>query len=378
MRTFCLAAGLAMIAAAALSHRDPGPALQAIPAAATPPPVPGSRPPVPGVSGRIPQSLRGRVVDGRGRPVPAALVEATRPRLPRVVDGALLLGHATTDAGGRFEIPGVVEARLTARLGTYGFAQLDVVDPGPHELRFPAESWIEGTVMTPAGAALSGAEVVVRARPRDRSCPAVELAVRSDEVGFFRLGPLSPAYGAVLEARAPGRRPQRTPAELREGTTTEADLVLATGRTLAGEIRSDDGSPVEGARVEVSQGDGLRFLAVSDAAGRFELDGLDDRPATITIRHDLHEPYAGTDSVVTLRRRTAVEGRIVPAAEGLHVVATAGNVRYRTPVGAEGRFRLEGVPRGALRLDVETSDRRALVSRIIQAGASGELMIVIP
>jgi len=350
---------------------------------ATPPTAaggfPGNGPPAPARNEPAPGArILGRVQDSWGLPVPGAVIEAIRPRPGKVAGAGATVARAMTDSDGRFELAAAGEVRVTARRGIAGFAEALVRTPGPHVLRFDAASWIEGRVVGESGAPVV-ASLTVNARPRTSSGPAAEFRLETDGAGRFNSGPISPALIVVAEVRAPGHQPVRIVVDLHEGCAVPAFVVLQRGTTAEGVVRTEDGAPVAGAVVETFPGTGFRFQAVTDAEGRYRIDGLDGKPGSVTVRHEGCEPHVGSGGEITLRRRTDLVGRIEPLRSGLHVVVVAKGVRYRAPVGPGGGFRVEGVPRGMVRLDVETEDRRSVTSLSVDTAAIvGELTVWAP
>ncbi|MEQ1631426.1 MAG: carboxypeptidase-like regulatory domain-containing protein [Planctomycetota bacterium] len=182
-----------------------------------------------------------------------------------------------------------------------------------------------------------------------------------DEVAFAETGRF-----LLLAATPDGfvARRELDTAEFARGPMT---IQLDRGAALAGLVRSQDGSPVEGAYVAVRTGDPLRLVARSGGDGAFTIGPLGSGDHTLEIRHRDHEtaqagPFATGPAVVEVRLvplpSTAVRGRIVGAGTGAPVrgASAALLVPNGEPViveaDAEGYFAARTVGGDSLRLNV--------------------------
>ncbi|HKV07754.1 MAG TPA: carboxypeptidase-like regulatory domain-containing protein [Thermoanaerobaculia bacterium] len=213
--------------------------------------------------------LRGRVVDPQGRPVAGAAVLA-------VPEGALgdrafspsdpVADRAETDPQGRFELLHVrpeqkYEIRAS-RAGAFPVAQSATVgDPAmpPRDLTLvlaPARA-ARGKVQDPAGRPIAGAEAAVRPalRPGSEDDGSVEEAgsppVQSDVQGVFSL-PELPAAEVELSVRRKGYAPAVFPALRAPKGTGPADLGVITlrpGAALTGRVINPRGQAVPGGEI---------------------------------------------------------------------------------------------------------------------------------
>jgi hypothetical protein len=119
--------------------------------------------------------------------------------------------------------------------------------------------------------------------------PAEVVAVFTDAAGGFDSGPLWPGCSYTLTVSADGATSRRLrEIEGRPGQVQElASISLSgTSHTVAGLVVGLDGRPVPGATV-ISSGDGPRRLTMTtDGAGRFSLSGLLDGPAVVVAHKD--------------------------------------------------------------------------------------------
>lgn len=244
-----------------------------------------------------PTTVRGRLRDAAGAPIRDVPVRAVGLHL--MLAGA----PSRTDAEGRFE----VVAPETDFLGTLAWTWPDgthqSTDVGPSvggppvELVVPADPVVEVVVTDDAtGAPVAGADVMgnLRAVAGDRSTPWAATA-RSDATGVARLRLPAGALVGVL-AVAPGygdaRRLFEDPSD-GDGAVRRVELALRRRWAVTGAIRRPGGAPAAGVRVRADV-DSWRAgpEAVTDAAGRFRLEGVrrpppdrfgDDDPWLVTV-----------------------------------------------------------------------------------------------
>ncbi len=355
--------------------------------------------------------LRGRVVDGGRAPLAGVelgfVVPRERLRLAGLdLEDSRNAGWSTSsDADGRFvfeRLPSVSSASLHARLEPFERVALEREAWHDDELEIvllePAGDWLAGRVES-AGRPLADATVTLGYR-----------ATQSAADGSFRLSLAGLETERELCALAPGLLPARTSGDVNEDGSVRwpsfVRLVLA-GETLAlaGQVVDEHGAPLAGQEIWLEdpgiayvQGQGfalvletilagkpeMRHGTKTDAQGRFELGGLEERdyrirvidPATALV--DVHGPFAaGTRDLSIARPAGALwprlRGRLrsrngTPLA-GLRVSidADAGKVGVRnqyfgfiaygskTLSAADGSFELANVPRGGVTLHADGS-----------------------
>ncbi len=364
------------------------------PASPRPPAAPApenARAAAPAPARPAPAGLHGFVLDAHGIPVEGANVAALPPGVARRSCWDPSLGGAMTRTGaaGRFEFADVAAgAQLIAWRGIDGLAVAPAEPPGPCVLRFRAGVWIEGFATDERGLPVAEVEVTPRARPRDG--PVLALAspavARTDAVGAFRLGPVAPGATVVLEARSLTHRPHlSSPVEVPDQGVAQVRLTLVAGLGVTGVVRSSDGPPLAGATIEAHQADGQTFRARSGPDGAFSLGGLTAGSLRLYAGGAGHAPALSEAAVpsdritITLAPETRVSGRVVPALPGLHAVATSDGLRYRTAVRPDGRFQIDGVGRGPVVLEIETSDMKSVASATLDLRTQrGEVVVRIP
>ncbi|MCB9916565.1 MAG: carboxypeptidase regulatory-like domain-containing protein [Planctomycetes bacterium] len=252
----------------------------------------------PVVTLRLPEGhdVRGRVVDGAGRPVADAELWISNG-----ITRSYGLAAGRTDAAGRFELRQLQDdCFLGARHARFGPSRPQHVQywsertrPGaPIELELALgdeAAALDGVVYGPDGAPLAGATVRVGAQtnqdtfgPTGAEGPPPPVSLVSDENGAFAAAGL--ASGAVgVSARAPGLAVGALEVTLAPGERGRVELHLVEGAWVRGVVLDAGGAPLAGATVGATEAalhapnPPAAFLppyATSDAQGRFELGPL--------------------------------------------------------------------------------------------------------
>ena len=227
------------------------------------------------------QTLRGRVVDGAGAPIPGALVASIRRTLNSDRSVAPLTTRTVADARGRFELSGLPAqdvvlwaARPGRRLGIVAAVRLPGVDEV--ELVLPRGTTIRGSVTDAEGGPVGGA--LVEATFHVLRNLGLEARVTSDDDGRYEFLLSLPGTLSWLEASHP-EHGSASADECRDddpvlpdGGVTEIDLVFGSERTITGTV-TDGHGPVEGASVGATN---MRWWSdtTTDAEGRYRLAGL--------------------------------------------------------------------------------------------------------
>jgi hypothetical protein len=269
-------------------------------------------------------AIRGVVELPSGAPSPETLVVA----LPRRFETEEPPRQALTDEAGAFELPDLPAGRwdVVARRPGLAPARARAVEPGgpPLALRLADGGRLAGRVVDrDTGRPVTPFTVV--ARRRDRLGGALQSLAVVDPDGRFELEGL-PAGRVYVAAAAPGYAPaQAVPVEIAEPGAAPAtvQLELARGGVAFGTVRSRaTGAPIPGAEVEVegapepaASAVPVRFRAIADGGGRFEVAGLPPRPVSLFVSAAGHharvvpvEPAAGDD------RRGPLELELTPLA----------------------------------------------------------------
>jgi len=360
------------------------------------------------------QRVAGQVVDGAGAPVPGATVTLGAGRGRGPLGWALLPFPVTTDGDGRFAFGEVPETTSWAQARTADALS----DPtGVHAGQTDAVLVVKpggvlaGRVLyTDGRPAPTFALKVSRVRRWSESLP-VTLSV-TDPEGRWELRGLR-SGGYFLEAAAPGAAaslPVRV--ELPAGPgRVERDIRLRRGHRLVGVVRdARTRAPVPHAEValEASPAEDA-VVARSDVFtaedGRFELDGLPEAPATLTVEAEGYnrklvtlpaargeaevllraipsgqEPatdLVGIGAVVNRGDQGIVLGTVVPSGGAALAGLTEGDVLLRidgaavTDLGfAEAVQLLRGEEGSVVRLEVRRSDGSTTTVQVTRRAVS--------
>lgn len=334
--------------------------------------------------------IRGRVVGPDGTPVAGARIGTHRfvgdECLARDL-GSETIGRSGDD--GTFDVavlPSSREVRLHASAAGFAWGASEPVPirgtTGADDvlIRLPAGGSIEGTVTNDAGNPVPGCAVLVHGDHRVH-----RRAVTRDDGRYAVAGVRAGCY--LVEIRPPPP-PRAAPGLARErmagvvvddGRRRELDVTLRRGARIAGRIVAATGEPLEGVVVRATEPASGNLLfaetathaTVSDAAGHFELVGLD----AIGTSYSLLAGKPGfrpagmkgvatgrNDVTLTLVPVATLEGRVHDGGSGqpvesfrIAVVRTA-DTGYRGPLApqhaggrltfadGEGRFSIELKP----------------------------------
>ena len=320
------------------------------------------------------QSVRGRVVDDRGAPVPGAELAA---------DGNVL---TVSDAKGEFTLEHVTgPLSLEARAPGYVTARRTVApdESAPIELQLAhAEGRLAGVVVDDRGTPLSGARVEAQA------ATAPPKTTVTDRAGAFRLDGLAAGPYRVIV-----RHSDYAPL-VSDGVSPgdDARLQLTVGAGLEGEVRdARTGGVPAGCRVELELAGERRPLALK--SGRFEATGLQpgagllraSAPGYVAVARTVELPAGERPREITLREITvelqrggAVFGEVRddrgdPVA-GAGVTAAGQVVR----TDARGEYRLEGLPAGTVQVRAESAGRRAVEEAGLRADEDTRIDLRLP
>lgn len=395
-------------------------------------------------------------LDGGGTIRGVVLVQGTTSPLAGVrvttISGSSILGGgrtATTDSSGRFVLHGVGMGTAMVTLSREGWYQpgdiaqeiqrlaqtvfrsgssADGDDPGEGPVVVFTETGqvlertlelapgvpVAGRVVDPAGAPVPGAQVDVDA-PEAASSRFMGGLVGfegpqprlTDSEGRFAFPGAAPGTPLVVRAVAAGFI-ESTSETLTLGPQGKDDIEirLLAGGTLEGSVRSADGRPVAGARVQwVPQQAGhsaprIRIdPATTDADGRYVLSGLPPGPATVQATHADHLDSERARADVTdgsatslefvLQPGAAIVGRVLDAdgepAAGAQVSVTPtdgeaqkAGARWRAvQARSDGTFRVGGlaVARHDVRVTVASAPVE-VVTGVLPGGADLDVRLV--
>jgi hypothetical protein len=279
--------------------------------------------------------LKGVVLDGEGRAVPHATVEAGG------TDRRLRGGVFTrTDSDGRFVLtiaPGVVVHLFADAPAGWAEQRIEVPEEGaPAEvtLTLEAHASVAGVVRSPEGSGVAGASVELRrGAPHADASPRTARATSGGD-GYYFIERLA-AGDFDASARAPRGGPYTNAPEqriaLRSGEHREPlDFTLAAGEFIRGVVRTREGEPIAGARVEwmIMAREFTQDVATTGVDGTFRIAGLTTGSVVnqVTVQHPDYRPAARQnitlldgDLEFVLDRRSGVTLVVVDGASGAPV-----------------------------------------------------------
>jgi Carboxypeptidase regulatory-like domain len=208
--------------------------------------------------------VRARAVDAAGQPLAQLSVRA-EPWKGQLANLGLVV-RGLTDASGMLELRGLGPGEWTIRADRLGYrtgrfgATLEAGEVRDMELRFVAGCRLEGLVRTASGAPAS--QLVVKVG-------AGSLSTVTDADGRFAFEGLAagPTWVAL------DKLPVRQDIEIRDGATTQVELIVPAPAALTGRVRSG-GRDVEGVAVQIAAAGGTTFKADTDVRGAFRFDDL--------------------------------------------------------------------------------------------------------
>ena len=344
----------------------------------------------------IPGSLvEGRVLTDDGKPKAEYPVGIYGPAHPR--SGVWVQG-TTTDAEGRFRlrVPAGEQYVYTMMDGAKNNATVTTKDGETKsvEFRLPVEKPpYRGRTVDAQGQPLAGVQVWVDYAPDDEAHRYRDDPSVSDGEGFFTV-PGDVRFPLMIRAR---KGDLSTPGAIRISEKAYLMALISAGHLVAvtGTVVDEDGKPLPDATVRVLRwnaagmgttgGDPLR----TDAQGRFRAEGLwPDQPVSVDA---ITEGYG-----LAQTRRTSLEGALtdlgtlrLPKADsflggliqdedGRPVVGAEvalGNSGDRTVVtGKDGRFRVDGVPKGTMSLMVMAGER--YLNRTVETGRADHVLVL--
>jgi len=355
----------------------------------------------------IPVGVRvlGRVVDARGAPVAGA-----RVWLSDYGNGSCGSEVTRSAAGGRFTIEHVGEGRSVCAFAD-GFApaaQLDVFEGPGGECELTLElgdgaGVLEGVVLdsernpVPHASILQGNEHAhVRVRSDGgsyRSAPAQRAL--ADAEGRFRIVGVEVGR-SPLAVRAGEFAPWRESVEVVATRTSHVEVVLQRAFAVEGVVRTQDGAPVEDARLSVGgYGEFDSSRTRSGADGSFRLNGLSPGSVLVNVaagaRGRASKTLVGTPSETVrwdpvLHANASVAGVVVDEASAPLEGWMVGAIRFghrglflrSATTDAQGRFELTDWPDDAEAIEVrEPSNWTSPAAATVPHRPSGEPLRIV-
>ncbi len=344
-------------------------------------------------------SIQGNVYDGGGALLAGATVVATTFDLAGNTPSPV--GATKSDARGRFAIPlarGTYE--ITAALPGYGTTGAIVQSGDTVSLVLYKSGVIQGHVRDDRGQPIRHFTVdLVYVSPGDAPAmpPAYTRAFDSAD-GSYRIDEV-PVWPVVVRAVADDRAPAFSPPlSLRPGMTRDVDLTLGEGCTLTGKVVDKRGAPLP--RVLVNAEERLTAGSVTDPSmqtatqaqsgddGSFSLDhvpqgtlvvrGYDGDYAVAALTVQVGDCAKLTPVTLTMSSGGAVTGTArmadgKPIAGALVSVSDRAIGYVNTTTDAEGRFRLEALPAGDARVEMEHEGQHVIRQVAVKDGETTEI-----
>lgn len=303
-----------------------------------------------------PRVLRGRVLDASsGQPIEHFLLET------RLEDSANHAGASdvSRQSGGAFTVGLPPSGNVSLTVSADGFVTASrVVSKDQDDLEFALEagSQLDGRAISKDGEPLAEVTALVRGASQSAS-------TTTNAKGEFTLAAL-PAGPAHVTFTKSGFR--ATDRQLLLPHTGTLEVVMTPASVARGRVADDSDRPLGGCLIEIlTQGSSVpRSTANSDRDGRFAFDGIDDglyvvrisKPGYVT---DIREwrIVAGTERQIMLRRGGRISGRVTGLSPAelsrARVIAEGSGTELIVSVGPDGRFFLDGLPKGTLSLVAE-------------------------
>lgn len=316
-------------------------------------------------------TLSGRVIDAETKaPVPAftlgvsgersggGMVVRTAPitRSFQNENGEFIVQNVTADPAELIvQAPGYVEKRAGGIEAPAGETRDGI------EIALSRGTTVTGRVTDEAGRGLAGVTVGRDENARFIGGPLLG-GTATDAEGRFEVGPFE-GDSVAIRFDKEGYRQERREVKL-NGKTATVDVRLGRGATLTGQVVTDSGAPVAGARVAVRGGGsfGPQASATSDAAGNFRIEGLGDGTVTVSATRTGYTDAVQTDvnpaTSGPLRLVMGEGGSVVGTVRGLSaselpgasVEVRSGSSAQRAQVDGSGAFKVEGVAPGTARV----------------------------
>jgi len=189
----------------------------------------------------------------------------------------------------------------------------------------------------------------------------------TDAEGQFMLTYAKPYEEAYVYTTASGYASRKIVVRMKTGSIQDITIELSPGSKLAGVVMDPNGYPIQGAKVEVTNLTYLVLCPVTDAEGRFEIDGLDpgfpiygvlvSHPAYPAVSISFKSAPAGQTQYqeIVLKPGVVVFGQVTNSQGTPISGVTVGNTRSRlmwncltAKTDKEGMYRLSPVEVGEL------------------------------
>ncbi|HET9227956.1 MAG TPA: carboxypeptidase regulatory-like domain-containing protein, partial [Thermoanaerobaculia bacterium] len=349
-------------------------------------------------------TMIGRIVDETGKPVEGASVDLLQ-------DDPTGFLQAVSDASGVFSIRGLAPGQYQLAAVRKGFSPIThsgvLMPEGPARLdlgdiTLKAGAAIEGKVIDAEGRTVEGAEVQASKTQEEMNFLSLgnqqaDVVTFSSKDGHFQIRDLEPGLRYSVSVRHPDYPPESL-SGVEAPTAEPVTIELQPSRTLSGRVVGPDGEPVPDAEIMLVTQTGFGsyvggMLGRTDSAGDFRGSGL--RPGAIDLQ--ISAPgYQKTawrgiqiprdrdpePVIINLERGGILEVRAVdqegnPMAEvRFHISPKARPVGgmfmgglFEPVSGADGTFRVTGLPPGEYNVFAHASQLGRSVERTVRAGS---------
>lgn len=316
-------------------------------------------------------TLSGRVIDGETKaPVTSFTISVSAdrsgggmmirtiptPRNFQSDQGEFSLSNVTTDPAELIvQAPGYVEKRVRGVEAPAGETREGI------EIAMSRGTAVTGRVTDPSGQPLSGVTVARDDGNRVMGPPRLS-GNATDAEGKFEIGPFDDEV-VTLRFERDGYRHELREVKL-SGRTASVDVRMTRGAALTGQVVTEAGAPVEGARVSVRSGADFitQTSATTDSSGAFRVEGLPEgrvrvsasRSGFSTATRDDVDPSTSGPIRLVLSEGGTVAGRIlglsVSELADAAVEVRSGSGVSRGQVDHSGAFRVDGVAPGTARV----------------------------
>jgi len=195
------------------------------------------------------------------------------------------LTNGSTDAAGRFVVTGLWPGRVRIIADREGYTQarspwIELERSGTVSLSGPLvlspASSLAGRVLDRWGRGVSAVRLTITSETGERQ-------TLTDASGNYEVGGVRGKVTVLAKAR--GYLPGSATVQLEDGQQHKQDLELEEARGLAsGHVVGPHRLPVKDARVVASRG-ALKVEALTGPSGHFSLEGVGERPLTLTVIH---------------------------------------------------------------------------------------------
>jgi hypothetical protein len=343
------------------------------------------------------------VYDGEGKLLSGVSVVATTFDLAGNMPSPV--GAARTDSSGQFVIPVAKGTyQITAALAGHGTTAALAQAGEPMSLVLYASGVIQGHVKDDRGQPVRRFTIdLVYVSPGDAPAPppAWTKAFESED-GAYRIDEV-PVWPVMVRAVADDRAPAFSPPlSVQPGQKRDVDLSLGEGCTLTGKVVDKRGAPLP--RVLVNAEERITSGSISDPAfqtatqaqsgddGTFSLDhvpqgtllvrGYDGDYAVTTATVKVGDCAKLSPVTLTMSAGGAVAGTVLradgkPVPGALVTVTDRASGYVNTTTDAEGKFRLDALPPGNTRLEMEHQGQHVIRSVAVKDGETSQVDIAL-